>query len=49
MSNHFHVLVRVPLEVLEKLSDHQLLKRCEYLYGEDEIAMYAVGESFRKS
>ena len=39
MSNHFHVLVRVPLEDLDTLSDAQLLRRCEALYGDDEIAM----------
>ena len=40
MSNHFHVLLRVPEpERLKSLSDTELLRRCEALYGEDEISM----------
>jgi len=39
MSNHFHVLVRVPSpKDFEALSDAELLKRCLELYSDDEIS-----------
>jgi len=40
MSNHFHVMVRVPgPEDFDEISDAELLKRCLELYGNDEISM----------
>ena len=35
MSNHFHIVVRVPLEV--QLSDAEILKRCEVLYRKERM------------
>ena len=47
MSNHVHLLVRVPLEVA--LSDHEILERVVRYYGKREPWVQTLEESVRRN
>ena len=46
MSNHFHLLVRVPEK--QEVSDHELLRRFFGLYGEEKVSIASLTAMLKK-